>query len=61
MTHHFCEESLGDGVNSPPNLYADSVAGSVFSEPVVALVLPVEPLQFGPSVEAGGFFFFVLQ
>lgn len=58
MTHHFCEESLGDGVHSPPDLYADPVAGSVFSEPVVTLVLPVEPLQLGPSVEAGDFFLF---
>lgn len=53
VTHHLCEESLGDGVHRPSNLYADSVARSVFSEPVAALVLTVEPLQFGPSVEAG--------
>lgn len=53
ITYDFCEESLGDRFHCSSNLYTDSVARSVFSEPVTALVLTIEPLQSWPSVDAG--------
>lgn len=53
ITYDFCEESLGYRFHCLSNLYTDSVARSVFSEPVAALVLTIEPLQSWPSVDAG--------
>lgn len=53
ITYDFCEESLGDRFHCSSNLYTDSVARSVFSEPVAGLVLTIEPLQPWPSVDGG--------